>query len=109
MTTTANDADHTRRALIAGGVALVALAAVPRALARLPLLAEDEPDAVALSFVTDAARLDPAAQPLFKPGSRCTSCFFYQGGRSSDSAPCTVFAGWRVPASGWCREFTPRP
>jgi hypothetical protein len=96
MTTTANDADHTRRALIAGGVALVALAAVPRALARLPLL-------------TDAARLDPAAQPLFKPGSRCTSCFFYQGGRSSDSAPCTVFAGWRVPASGWCREFTPRP
>jgi High potential iron-sulfur protein len=99
---------HRRRALLhaaAGGLALVAL---PKALALAPLLTGVEPDAVALEFVPDATRIDPAAQPRFKPGSRCSRCYFYQGRSMSDSATCTVFAGYRVPASGWCREFAPR-
>lgn len=89
----------------AGGLALLTL---PPAIARQPLLKGDELDAIALGFVADATGLDPLVQPEYKPGSRCAACYFFQGGRKSESAPCTVFAGYRVPATGWCREFAAR-
>jgi hypothetical protein len=97
-----------RRAVLQAAAGALALAALPRALARQPLLTGAEMDAIALEFVTDATRLHPSLQPRYTPGSRCGECFFYQGRRSSDAAPCTVFAGYRVPATGWCREFAPR-
>jgi hypothetical protein len=99
---------HKRRALLQAAAGALALVALPKALARRPLLTGVEPDAVALEFVPDATRIDPAAQPRFKQGSRCSRCYFFQGRTSSNDAPCTVFAGYRVPASGWCREFAPR-
>lgn len=97
-----------RRAVLKAAAGALALLALPRAFARLPLLRGTELDAVALAFVADATGLDPAVQPLFTPGSRCARCYFFQGRRSADAAPCTVFAGYRVPATGWCREFSPR-
>ena len=100
--------EHRRRAILQGAAGGLALLALPKAFARLPLLRGDEPDALALDFVADAARLDPAVQPLFKPGSRCVRCYFFQGRPAADDAACTVFAGFRVPATGWCREFAPR-
>jgi hypothetical protein len=98
---------HKRRALLQTAAGALVLLAAPKALARLPLLKGTEADAVALEFVPDASRIDPAAQPRFEPGSRCGRCYFFQDA-SSDAAPCSVFAGYRVPATGWCREFVPR-
>ena len=100
--------DPERRALLKAAAATLALMAAPKCLARMPLLTRAEPDAVTLEFVPDAAGLDPAAQPLYRPGSRCAGCFFFQGDASDDTAACTVFAGWRVPQTGWCRQFAPR-
>ncbi|MGQ0587354.1 MAG: high-potential iron-sulfur protein [Gammaproteobacteria bacterium] len=40
--------------------------------------------------------------------SRCAGCYFFDGRGSAESAPCSVFAGWRVPSGGWCREFAPK-
>ena len=97
-----------RRALLKAGAGTFALLALPQAFARQPLLKGTELDAVALGFVADASGLDPRVQPAYTPGSRCADCFFFQGRRSNDAAPCTVFAGYRVPAAGWCREFSPR-
>lgn len=93
--------------MIRAGASLMALAALP-AVPAMPVLRESEPDATLLEYTSDAGRLDPALQPLFAPGSRCAACYFYQGRKSTDYAPCTVFAGWRVSARGWCREFRPR-
>jgi len=100
--------DSRRRALMKGAAAALALLAAPKGLARPPLLTRAEPDAVALEFVDDAATLDATGQPLYQAGSRCAGCFFFQGDAGDETAPCTVFAGWRVPRSGWCREFAPR-
>jgi hypothetical protein len=97
-----------RRALLQAAAGALAALAMPRAFARLPLLTGREPEAIALEFVADAARLQPSLRPLYVPGSRCARCFFFQGHRTDDAAPCTVFAGWRVPATGWCREFAAR-
>jgi len=108
MTCSAAVPDLERRTLLKAAAATLALLAAPKCLARMLLLTGTEPDAVALDFVADAARIDPAAQPLYRPGSRCAGCFFFQGRASDDAAPCTVFAGWRVPQAGWCRQFAPR-
>ena len=97
-----------RRALLQAATGALTLLVVPKALASLPLLSGDEMDAIALEFVSDAAQLHPSLQPRYTPGARCAECFFFQGRRSSESAPCTVFAGYRVPATGWCREYAPR-
>ena len=97
-----------RRAVLQAAAGALALAALPKALARLPLLDGTESDAIALEFVPDATQLDPVIQPRYTPGSRCAACYFFDGRPSADSAPCTVFAGYRVPATGWCREFSPR-
>jgi hypothetical protein len=97
-----------RRAILRAAAGAIALAALPKALARPPLLTGTEMDAIALEFVPDATRLHPSLQPRYKPGSRCGECYFFQGRRQSDAAPCTVFAGYRVPSGGWCREFAPR-
>jgi hypothetical protein len=96
-----------RRALLQAASGVLTLLVVPPASAR-PLLKGDEPDAVTLEFVPDAGRLDSAAQPRFVAGSRCSRCYFFQGKASSHSAPCTMFAGYRVPATGWCRQFATR-
>jgi hypothetical protein len=97
-----------RRAFLRAMASAFALLAAPRAVGRPPMLKGTEMDAIALEFVADAARLHPSLQPLYVPGSRCAKCFFYQGRRDDTSAACTVFAGYRVPATGWCREFAKR-
>jgi hypothetical protein len=97
-----------RRAVLQAAAGALTLFVLPRALARAPLLTGTEADAIALEFVADAATLHPSLQPRYTPGSRCAACYFFQGRRKSESAPCTVFAGYRVPATGWCREFAPR-
>ena len=97
-----------RRAVLQAAAGVLALAALPKALARLPLLDGTEADAIALEFVPDATRLDPAMHPRYAPGSRCAACYFFDGRPSAESAPCTVFAGYRVPSTGWCREYSPR-
>jgi hypothetical protein len=98
---------HKRRTLLKAAAGALTLLAVPKTLARMPLLNGTEPDAVTLEFVPDATLIDPVARPGFEPGSRCSECYFFQG-RSTDAAPCTVFTGYRVPATGWCREFARR-
>ena len=108
MTKTGVIHSRQRRSVLRAAGGAIALAALPKAVARLPLLTGTEMDAIALEFVPDATRLYPSLQPRYTPGSRCSECYFYQGGRSSETAPCTVFAGYRVPATGWCREFAPR-
>lgn len=97
-----------RRTVLRAAGGALALCALPRAVARQPLLTGTEMDAIALEFVPDASQLHPSLQPRYTPGSRCAECYFFQGSRSSETAPCTVFAGYRVPATGWCREFAPR-
>lgn len=97
-----------RRAFLRAMASAFALLAAPPALGRPPILKGTEMDAIALEFVADATHLHPSLQPLYVSGSRCAKCFFYQGRRDDESAACTVFAGYRVPATGWCREFTKR-
>jgi hypothetical protein len=73
--------------------------------AQTAMLDEKDPQAVALGFVSEAARADKTKYPKFAPGQACSSCALYQGKPSEASGPCTLFAGKQVPAKAWCSAY----
>jgi hypothetical protein len=77
--------------------------------ADLTPLDPNDPAAKALGFVTDASKVDAAANPTFKPEQHCAACAQYQGAPTDATAACTIFAGHSVPAGGWCKAWVKRP
>lgn len=85
-----------------------ALAAIPvRLIAQeQQRLTADDPLAVALAYVDDASKVDPAAQPTFKPGSNCANCTLYAKAQEADGfAPCGAVGGKWVAGAGWCKVW----
>ena len=94
----------TRRKVLSCAAALVS-APVLSSIARLaradaPLVAADDPTAVAMHYVDDAAKSSQA-----KSGSRCATCALYQGSTDSTQGPCSIFPGKQVKATGWCMAW----
>jgi len=103
-----------RRALVKGG--LIAGALIPvigfeasAAAAALVPLDPKDPTAQALGFVTDATKVDAAANVTYKPTQKCSNCVQYQGKAGDATAACTIFAGKSVPAGGWCKVWAAKP
>jgi hypothetical protein len=103
-----------RRAVLRGG--LIAGAFIPAvgllantAAAALPPLDPNDPTAKALGFVTDATKVNAAANPTYKPNQKCGTCVQYQGKPGDATAPCTIFAGHSVSQSGWCKVWVQKP
>lgn len=100
-----------RRAIVKGG--LIAGALLPAAsllgvqaqAAALPALDASDPTAKALGFVTDASKVDAAANPTYKPTQKCGTCAQFQGKATDTSAGCNIFAGKSVPSGGWCKVW----
>ena len=97
----------TRRAILhwlpAAGAALVAAKAGAQANAKP--VEEKEPQAVALGYVTDAARVDKAKFPKYAAGQTCAACQFYTAAANAPTGPCTIFGGRPVAGPGWCSAF----
>jgi hypothetical protein len=104
-----------RRAVVKGGliagtfIPAIGLLANASVAAGLPPLDPSDPTAQALGFVTDAAKVDAAANPTFKPTQKCSTCAQYQGKASDATAACTIFVGKSVPAGGWCKVWAQKP
>jgi hypothetical protein len=99
------------RVTTASGVAIacgVVTAQTP-APSSAPMLSEQDPQAIALGYVTLATRVDKTKYPKFAQGQHCAACQLYQGPATAPVAPCTVFGGKQVNGPGWCSAYTPRP
>jgi hypothetical protein len=104
-----------RRAVVKGG--LIAGALIPAMglmtssadAAALPPLDPKDPTAQALGFVTDATKVDAAANATFKAGQKCSTCAQFQGKATDATAGCNIFAGKSVPAGGWCKVWAAKP
>lgn len=94
--------------LLAGTLLPVALLNTTGAAATLPPLDPDDPTAKALGFVTDATKVNAAANPTYKAGQKCGTCAQFQGKPADPLAPCTIFAGKSVPSPGWCKVWAQR-
>ncbi len=81
--------------------------------ADLPLIDENDPAAVRLGYVHDAADTDTAQFPKRSgdEGSKqfCYNCSLYQGQGQEGQAACPIFQGKAVKAGGWCNAWVPRP
>jgi hypothetical protein len=104
-----------RRAIVKGG--LIAGAFIPAmgllansaAAAGLPALDPKDPTAQALGFVTDAKKVDAAANATYKPNQKCGTCAQFQGKAGDATAGCNIFAGKSVPVGGWCKVWAAKP
>jgi hypothetical protein len=96
--------------LIAGAfIPAMGLVANTAAAAGLPPLDPKDPTAQALGFVTDATKVDAAANATYKPNQKCSTCAQFQGKAGDASAGCNIFAGKSVPAGGWCKVWAQKP
>ena len=111
MTKTAKSEKLSRRQFVASAaaVAAVPLAGTSRRAAAqdMPMLQNDDPTAVALKYVSNAADAD---QALRQADDRfCRNCALFAGEASAEAAPCSIFPGKKVAAGGWCSVWAPKP
>jgi hypothetical protein len=69
------------------------------------LVAENDPQAVALAYKADATKVDKSKQPKYAAGQACSSCALYQGAAGSAAGNCPLFAGKQVSAKAWCNAW----
>ena len=110
-----SDRTHSRRDFLRG----LALGAAALPLIRpadvfaadaLPHLAVSDPTAKALGYTESAAKIDPAKEPTYKKGSKCSTCALYANANEQKGyAACTAFPGKAVNGNGWCRAFAAKP
>jgi hypothetical protein len=101
----------TRRAVIRNlGLAAGLTAALPwrktRGASSVRLDVND-PAAIALGYVENAAQVDAKKYPDFAPGSTCENCLLLQGSAGNDYRPCSLFPDKLVSVGGWCKGWTP--
>jgi High potential iron-sulfur protein len=100
----------TRRSLVkslaTAAAAVSILRSVESRAADLPHLDVKDPQAVAVGYVEDAARVDAKKYTAYVKGSRCDNCLLLQGSSGASYRPCNLFAGKLVSAAGWCSGWT---
>jgi hypothetical protein len=100
-----------RRALVKGG--LIAGALIPAmglmSGSAAATLDPKDPTAQALGFVTDAKKVDAAANATYKPNQKCSTCAQFLGKAGDASGGCNIFPGKSVPAAGWCKVWAQKP
>ncbi len=95
-----------RRTFVIQSVMSAGILATTRlAQAAAPLLQETDPQAVALGYKNDAAKVDKVKYPKFVAGQHCANCALYQGKATDAVAGCPLFAGKDVAGKGWCSAW----
>jgi hypothetical protein len=83
----------------------------PAAAQDLPHLTEDDPQAMALAYVHDAASVDTSnpAAARYEPGQTCANCLQIMGEEGAEWRPCAIFPGKLVSSAGWCSVWVAKP
>jgi high potential iron-sulfur protein len=92
--------------IVAAGAAIGSLDA--RAQGAGPKLSESDPQAVALGYKDDSAKVDGAKYPKHAPTQICANCQLFQGKASDATGGCALFPGKQVAAAGWCSAWNKR-
>ena len=69
------------------------------------MVADADPQAVALGYHVDGTKTDKTKFPKYAAGQQCGTCALYQGQAGASSGPCPLFAGKQVSAKGWCSAY----
>ena len=93
--------------LTLGAAGAAAFAVCRTAAAESTKLDVNDPAALALGYVENAAAVDVKKYPAHVPGSSCDNCLQLQGTPGNRYRPCGLFPGKLVSVSGWCSGWTP--
>jgi hypothetical protein len=110
-----SDQKFPRRTLLKGALLGVATVPVAALLGRTAYAAAgrvdpNEPQAKSLGYIEDASKVDPKANPNFKPGQLCSNCLQAPVAPAGAKwVPCNIFAQREVAANGWCKVYVKRP
>jgi hypothetical protein len=75
-----------------------------------PHLALNDPTAMALGYIDDAAKVDVKKNATYKAGSNCSNCLQLSGGTEKDVwRPCNLFPNKLVNSKGWCKVYVKKP
>jgi hypothetical protein len=69
------------------------------------MVADTDPQAVALGYKADATKVDKSKFPKYAAGDHCGSCALFQGKASDAAGGCPLFAGKQVATKGWCSAY----
>ena len=86
----------------AGASSLAAVHAFAQA---APMLAETDPQAVALGYKADTTKVDAKKFPKHAATQTCANCALYTGKPNDAAGGCPLFAGKQVAANGWCSAW----
>ena len=70
-----------------------------------PIVEESDPQAKALGYVADAAKIDKKKSPNYIGGSQCGNCQLYQGKPKEASGACPLYPNKQVSAKAWCNTW----
>ena len=84
------------------GAALLAARAVQ---AQANMVAENDPQAVALGYVADSNKADKAKYKNWAATQNCANCALYQGKAGDAAGGCPLFGTKQVAGKGWCSAW----
>jgi exopolysaccharide biosynthesis protein len=76
-----------------------------QAFAQAPMVAEADPQAVALGYKADSTKVDEKKFPKHEASQKCNNCSLFQGKPTDAAAGCPLFAGKQVAGPGWCSAW----
>lgn len=94
-----------RRVFMVQSVVACAAAGVALQATAQTMVAQTDPQAVALGYKADAAKVDKSKQPKYATGQVCSNCALFQGSPSAAAGGCPLFAGKQVAGKGWCNAW----
>lgn len=69
------------------------------------MVADADPQAVALGYKADTSKVDKAKFPKHTADQKCSNCALFQGKAADKAGGCPLFAGKQVAGPGWCSAW----
>jgi len=76
-----------------------------QAFAQGAMVADSDPQAVALGYKADGTKTDTKKFPKYAAAQKCNNCALFQGKATDKAGACPLFAGKQVAAAGWCSAY----
>ncbi len=69
------------------------------------MLADTDPQAVALGYKADGTKTDTKKYPKYAASQNCANCALYQGKATDATGGCPLFGAKKVAGKGWCSAW----
>lgn len=70
-----------------------------------PKVEESDPQAIALGYRQETAKVDAKKFPKHDASQSCATCQLFQGKPTDAAGGCPLFAGKQVASTGWCSAW----